>query len=256
MELKNASIVITGGAGGIGSFVSEQLVKEGAKVIIVDRGSTQSSIESVTYIRGDLSNSEGIGKVCRVLSRIEPDVLINLAGIQYFGELGKQTPEQIIFLYNVNLLAPVLLTQAVLASMKKKNHGQIVNIGSTFGSIHFAHFVSYSSSKAGLRAFSEALRRELAETKVGVSYIAPRAVKTPLNSPLILKLAKQINMKMDNPLYVARRIVAAIRKGEKEVYLGFPESLFVRINGLFPRFVDKALAKNDSVAKQLLILGG
>jgi len=256
MQLKDTNIVMTGGAGGIGSLVSKQLVEEGARVIIVDRGRTQSPSEDVTYIEGDLSNPEGIGKICGELSRIEPDILINLAGIQYFGELGKQTPEQIMSLYYVNLLAPALLTQSVLASMKKKNQGQIVNIGSTFGSIPFAHFVSYSSSKAGLRAFSEALRRELSETKVGVTYIAPRAVKTPLNGSLILKLAKQTKMKMDDPVYVSRRIVRAIRKGQKEVYLGFPESLFIRINGLFPRFIDKALAKNDSVARQLLALGG
>ena len=58
-------------------------------------------------------------------------------------------------------------------------------------------------------------------------------------------------MNMDNPDYTARKIVSAIRGSRKDVYIGFPESLFVRVNSLMPRMVDAALAKNDRKAKIL-----
>ena len=85
----------------------------------------------------------------------------------------------------VNLVAPAALCCACLPFMKRRNSGQIVNIGSIFGSIPLAHFAAYSSAKSGLRAFSEALRRELADTKIAVTYIAPRAVRTGMLTPEI-----------------------------------------------------------------------
>ena len=136
--------------------------------------------------------------------------------------------------------------------MKKRGDGQIVNIGSIFASINFAHFVTYSSSKAGVKAFSEALRRELKGSGVHVSYVAPRSIKTPLNSAKVLQMAKATKMNMDSPEFVANHIIEAIKHKKKDVYIGFPESLFVRINGLLPRMVDSALAKNDAIARTII----
>jgi short-subunit dehydrogenase len=141
----------------------------------------------------------------------------------------------------------------VLPAMKAQGQGRIVNVGSVFGSINFAHFVTYSSAKAGLRGFSQALRRELAGSGVGVTYIAPRAVRTPLNSSAVMAFAKVTGMNMDEPEVIARRIVEAIRVGRPEAYFGFPESLFVRINALFPGLVDRALFANDRKAAQLFV---
>jgi short-subunit dehydrogenase len=147
-----------------------------------------------------------------------------------------------------------MLTKAVLPAMRKRGSGHIVNIGSVFGSISFAHFVTYSSAKAGLRAFSEALRREVEGSHIAVTYIAPRAVKTGLSSGTVMEYAKLTSMNMDKPEYTARQIVKAIRARKKDVYIGFPESFFVRVNALMPRMVDAALAKNDRKAKTLFPL--
>jgi short-subunit dehydrogenase len=71
----------------------------------------------------------------------------------------------------------------MLPWLKAQPQAAIVNIGSAFGSIPFAGFAAYSAAKAGLRGFSQALRRELADTRVDVIHLAPRAIDTPLNSP-------------------------------------------------------------------------
>ena len=250
MNIKDKTIAITGGSGGIGALLSEKLLSEGAKVLVLDL--IEPKNKSCGFVKADLSNIEGIKAAGEELAGKNIDILINLAGIQYFGEMELEAPTHVQLLYNINLLAPVVLTQSVLPSMKEKKCGKIVNIGSTFGSINFAHFVTYSSSKAGLRGFSEALRRELKDSGVSVTYVAPRAVKTPLNTDLVLKLAKQINMNMDEPSLVADIIVRAIIKDKKDVFIGFPEKLFVRINAILPRVVDNALYKNDMLAKKLL----
>jgi short-subunit dehydrogenase len=145
----------------------------------------------------------------------------------------------------LNTLVPMQLTRQVVQYMIDQGKGQIVNVGSTFGSIAFAWFAAYSSSKFGLRGFSEALRRELADSGVGVTYVAPRGVKTKLNSTSIYRMADKVKMTMDEPTWVAQRIVKGIEKGRKDIYLGFPESLFVRVNALLPRLVDGALKKQN-----------
>lgn len=249
MRLKGKRVVITGGAGGLGSRISALMEKKGAKITIVDR-TTELSFEA-DLIKGDLSTQDGISAIASKLAALKPDILINLAGVQYFGPLEKQDADFIQLTYMINLVAPVLLTQAVLPAMRSRGSGQIVNIGSIFGSINFAHFATYSSAKAGLKGFSEAIRREVSGSGIGVTYIAPRAVKTPLNNSMVMRFAELTRMKMDDPDMVVRRIVKAIIANKKDVYLGFPENFFVRLNAILPRLVDGSLAANDKIARNL-----
>lgn len=249
MRLKGQRVFLTGGAGGIGQIVARNLLKAGVNLSVLDR--SDGLPYDAAFIKGDLSTVQGISAAGAAIAKCEPDILINLAGVQYFGPLESQSDESLELNYLVNLVAPALLTKAVLPGMKARGKGQIVNIGSVFGSIGFAHFVTYSSAKAGLRAFSEALRRELEGSPIAVTYIAPRAVKTGLSNGAVMDYAKITSMTMDKPEYTARKIVAAIRGRRKDVYIGFPESFFVRVNSLMPRIVDAAVAKNDRKAKAL-----
>jgi short-subunit dehydrogenase len=245
---RGKTILLTGGAGGLGSLISTQLMEEGAKVVVLDR---TAPANGAAFLKHDISTPEGIEAAAAAVARRDWDIVINLAGIQHFGPFERQTPEHLMASYLVNLIAPVRLTQAALPRMKAAGGGQIVNVGSIFGSINFAHFVTYSSAKAGLRGFSQALRRELSGKGVDVTYVAPRAVKTALNSPAVMEFAKLTQMNMDPPELIARRIVEAIRGRERDVYFGFPESLFVRINAIFPGLVDAALSANDRKAARL-----
>ena len=134
--------------------------------------------------------------------------------------------------------------------------GQIVNVGSIFGSINFAHFATYSSAKAGLRGFSQALRREVAGSGIDVTYVAPRAVNTALNTDTVKEFARLTGMNMDEPRAVAHRIVDVVADRRREAYFGFPEALFVRLNAIFPGLVDQALSSNDRKAARLFAPSG
>mgnify|MGYP006277445729 CR=1 FL=1 len=78
-----------------------------------------------------------------------------------------------------------------------------------------------------------------------MTYVAPRAVKTGFNSAKVLEFAKLTKMAMDEPDQVAARIVDAVAGHRPEIYLGFPEALFVRLNAILPGVVDRALAASD-----------
>jgi short-subunit dehydrogenase len=131
----------------------------------------------------------------------------------------------------------------VLPQMIERGHGRIVNVGSMFGSIGFPCFATYSASKFALRGFSQALRRELAGSGVGVTYISPRGVKTPFNPPMVHRMAELGMMHMDDPQWVAKKMVLAIAKQKEEAYIGFPENLFARINAVFPGLVNRAIIR-------------
>ena len=249
MPLKKKRVIMTGGSGGIGRLVATGFLQEGADLTVMSR--TDPDISQARHLIADLSTLDGIEAACLIVSHEEPDILVNLAGVQYFGPAEAQSLLDMSASYLINLVAPVALCNAALPKMKRRNTGRIVNIGSVFGSLPFAHFAVYSSAKAGLRAFSEALRRELVDTGVSVTYIAPRAVRTGLITPAVQQFAKITGMRIDDPITVSTRIIAAIKQHRKDVCIGLPERFYVRLNALLPRLVDRALSRNDRKAKGL-----
>lgn len=255
MNIRNANILLLGANGGIGSALAHELSQGGARLVLAGLGQ-----ESLEHLADELPNdAKGISaditqasqrqdlleQSLTYLGRI--DILINTAGILDFLPLCELSEERIELTLRLNTLSPILFIQSVLPSMTASGGGRIVNIGSIFGSIAFPYFSVYSASKFALRGFSEALRRELADSGVGVTYIAPRATRTALNDSRVLAMGEATGMNMDTPDKVARQIVRAVERDRDEAYLGQPESLFVRINGLLPRIVDRALRRQRRV---------
>lgn len=252
MVLAEKRIILTGGSGGLGQFVAADFVREGADLTVMSRTWDGNGNNQVRHFAVDLSTPEGLVEASTFVVLKEPDILINMAGVQYFGPTEGQSFEDMHRSYMVNLVAPAALCRACLQSMKYRKSGQIANVGSIFASIPSAHFAAYSSAKAGLRALSEALRRELVDTGVTVTYIAPRAVRTAMLTPEILSYAELTGMTIDPPEIISKKIVKAIKQRQKDVYIGFLEQIYVRLNGVLPRLVDAAVAGGDRKAKKLL----
>jgi len=248
MSLAEKRIILTGGSGGIGELTAAALMREGAEVAVMSRS---GSPQRARHLRADLATFDGIADACRIVAREEPDILVNMAGVQFFGPAETQSLEELSGGYNVNLVAPAALCQACLPAMRRRNSGQIVNIGSILGSIGCAHFASYSSAKAGLRAFSEALRRELVGTAISVTHVAPRAVRTRMVTRELDAYAKLVGMNIDLPGQVAARIVEAVKRRDKDVYIGLPERIFVGVNAMLPRLMDAFVAGRDRRARSL-----
>ena len=256
MELRDKNILLTGAAGGIGRQLAVRLAERGAHLALVDANEevlkeVGAAVPRSKIIVGDLSSSQGCLAIADAATEAlgQIDVLINLAGMMSFRCFEDEDLDVMERIIEVNLLGAMRLTRHVLPAMVERDQGRIINVGSVFGSIGFAYFTAYSASKFGLRGFSEALRRELYDSKIKVMYLAPRAVKTPLNTGRIMRMGKATKMNMDSPEVVVERVLKAIDNDRKEVYIGFPESLFVQINLRFPRLVDKALAAQNRIAR-------
>ena len=254
MNLESQRILITGASGGIGRELCVQLAQRKSQLCLLDRnrdGSERHGAElaklpaELLHLQADISRAEDrervVNKVTQAWGGI--DILINLAGVMDFSRFDEEDPGTIQRILQVNVEAPMQLTRCVLPQMIERGRGRIVNVGSMFGSIGFPCFAAYSASKFALRGFSEALRRETSGSGVGVTYVSPRAVKTAFNPPVVHRMAELGMMHMDEPRWVAQLIVRAIEREKDEAYLGFPESLFARINAVFPRLVSRSIIK-------------
>jgi len=253
MEIKSKKIVLTGGTGGIGKYLAELLCEEGGDILVVSRKGEDIAGRG-SGLKCDLSTDDGINNLCKKLSEEKVDILINLAGFLYFGHFEKQEASNLANILKVNLEAPMRLSQAVIPHMLEQKSGKIVNIGSVFGAICFPHFVTYSTTKAGLKGFSEALRREYMGKGISVSHIAPRAVETSLNGGIISELHKKTKTVHDDPQKVARIIFNAIKNDKENAIIGVPEAFFARFNSIFPSVIDKALIEKRDIAEKLINL--
>lgn len=257
MDLQDKRVVLTGAAGGMGSVLARLMSEKGAKLALVDANAEAveklaSELACSVAVAGDLSTRQGCEKIASEAAEKlgGVDVLINLAGIMSFTAFEDENDERIELLMHINLIAPMLLSRTLLPGMLAQNSGRIVNVGSMFGSIGFAYFAAYSASKFGLRGFSQALRRELADSGVGVTYLSPRAVKTAINTGPIMEMNVATKTNMDEPEAVAGMILEAIETEKNEAYFGFPESLFARINGILPSVIDSGTADQNRIARE------
>lgn len=254
LDLHSQRILLTGATGGIGRELAGALAARGARLGLLGR--TDASVASLGHlvttrkidaivIQADLTSAaarrDAVWRMEQAYGGL--DILVNLAGVLDFRFFDEADVDSISRILQVNVEAPMQMAREVLPAMLGRGSGRIVNVGSTFGSIGYPGFAAYSASKFALRGFSQALRRELHDTGVGVTYVAPRAVRTAFNPPAVHLMAERKMMRMDEPSWVADRIVRAIEHERSEAYLGFPESLFARLNGLLPSLVDGALKK-------------
>jgi short-subunit dehydrogenase len=204
-------------------------------------------------VAADLCSADGRARlleVCRDLGAI--DILINAAGMSEYALLEQQSAERIELMTTINLIVPMLLCQGLLPLLTARPEAAIVNMGSTFGSIGHPGFASYCASKFGLRGFTETLRRELADTNVRVFYLAPRATLTDMNSAAVVELNRELGNTMDEPRVVVDSLLQILtKKSGGDYFLGWPEKLFVRLNGLLPQLVDTALGKQLATIKRL-----
>ena len=127
----------------------------------------------------------------------------------------------------------------------------IVNLGSVFGAIGYPGNAVYSATKFGLRGIQRgACGANWDPGSIGVLYLAPRATRTPLNPPAVNELNAALGNQVDEPAFVAERVLEAIGGARGVVTFGWPERLFVKVNALLPRLVDGAIGSKLPVIQK------
>lgn len=243
-------MILTGATGGIGSALCAELIAAGARVVAVGRNPKTVGMLAARFPDGrvvpaiaDLATANGREHVAEIAGGMQPtpSVLVLGHAQSAFGLFEQQSDKAIESLVQTNLIGSMLLIRQLIPVLQGQGDATVVLIGSTFGSLAFPGFAAYSASKFALRGLAEALSREYADTGLRFQYLSPRATRTGFNSDAVDALNAELKTPVDAPADVARQLVAAIIRGRRRVQLGWPEKLFVRLNGLLPGLVDRSL---------------
>jgi 2-hydroxycyclohexanecarboxyl-CoA dehydrogenase len=191
MEMQGQTVIITGGASGIGKATAFLLAREGARVFVgdVDEAGGRAAVAegaaerlAIEYLPIDLTDTPSIeGFAAAVHQRVERvDGLVNGAGWDQIQPFLENPPEMWDRLIAINLMGAVRLTRDVLPPMVAARGGKIVNISSDAGRVGSTGETVYAAAKGGLIAFTKSLARELARYQINVNCVCPGPTDTPL----------------------------------------------------------------------------
>ena len=203
MKFEKANVLITGGASGIGKIMGRMALEKGAACLIIwdiNPQNITSAVNELSHygkVKGyivDVSDNklitEGYNKVVNECGAV--DILINCAGIITSNKTFDQmSSDEMTRTMNINTLAPMFVTRAMLPGMIRRNRGHICNIASAGGMLSNPKMSVYAASKWGAIGWSDSVRIELQEMKssVHVTTVAPYYINTGMfdgvKSPII-----------------------------------------------------------------------
>jgi NADP-dependent 3-hydroxy acid dehydrogenase YdfG len=225
--LEDRVALITGASSGIGKAAAMLFAESGCKVILVGRRQSRLAevVDEIQSHNGQaIQFAVDVTEERQVNSLVEKahgkwkklDILVNCAGIMLLNPVVDANPEEWRSMISVNLLGPMYLIHAVLPVMKSQGGGHIVNISSTAGRFASPNAAVYSATKFGIRAFSDALRKEVAHDNIRITVIEPGATDTEISEQLTNpQIKEQVNawtssIRQLDPADVARAILYAV----------------------------------------------
>ncbi len=212
MELKNSTILITGGTSGIGLEFVKQLTNEGANIIVTGRNSialkeTKNKFPHVHTFQSDVSNPKDIEQLYKDVTQQFPqlNIIINNAGLMRLIDLqdSRLDLENINREVATNLTGTIQMVHQFLPHLLKQKSAAIVNISSGIAFMAYSSAPIYSATKAGVRAYTQALRLQLEDTHVKVFEMIPPGVNTNLQNDWAVKPNPGMMMDVDKMVSVA-----------------------------------------------------
>lgn len=207
--------IVTGASSGIGLEICKKLNLENITVFGFGRDFGKINYTHPLFhpITCDLLKTTHLTEeIKRIRSEHEISILVNNAGVGYYGPHEEQNPTKIHEMITVNLEVPVLLSQLLLRDIKK-NAGYIFNISSVTATKSSPHGCAYAATKAGLASFSTSLFDETRKYGVKVINIMPDMTKTSLYRNANFDVAESLDTYLD-PLEVAECVMYILKQRE------------------------------------------
>ena len=197
-RVEGKSIIVTGGAKGIGRACCESLAREGAQIVLADideklglqaTEEIQKNGNNALFFRHDVTSESSWDELtaCATVEFGGVDVLVNNAGILLMKPLTETTLEEWNNVLNVNVTGTFLGTRAVFQTMRNKGGGSIINLSSIYGLVGAPQAAAYEASKGAVRLFSKGAATEYAEYGIRVNSVHPGVIDTPMAHHLLLE---------------------------------------------------------------------
>jgi short-subunit dehydrogenase len=241
MDLRGARTLVTGATGGLGAAIARACAARGAQVIVTGRReaplhvlATEVGAESVV---ADLANRDG---VARLIDRVdEVDVLVSNAALPGGGRIETFSLEEIDRVLEVNLRAPVVLSQHFASGMARRGRGHLVFVSSLAAAFPIPGLAIYNATKSALVSYGLSLRGELAPSGIGVSIVYPGPIRDA-GMWADTGLAPPVGLRTRSPHDVGAGVVRAVERNRAEVMVA---SLALRVGALLGRCVPAAVVK-------------
>ena len=202
--VKSKTVIVTGGASGIGSEICRAYLAEGSRVAVIDIKISPevmeeyveaSSANSALFFCGDITNEQFIKDTTKQIFERwgSADILVNNAGIMYKSPVEEIDLVQWRRAIEVNLTAPIICAKNVVPYMKKNKWGRIINMCSIFSYIGGETYSAYAAAKGGLLQLTKVWSNELAADGITVNAICPGWVDTPMLEGFIQRIAQVHN---------------------------------------------------------------
>jgi len=243
-------VVVTGGSSGIGRALVLELIRQGASVVALarrpdrlqDLGALIADEQRYRWLAGDVTRREDRAAALALAQREFGglDALVNNAGIGALGRFDAADEGRLRRIFEVNFFAAAEFTREALPLLRAGNMPIVVSIGSVLGHRAVPEKSEYCASKFALHGLSDALRIELAPLGIDVLLVSPSTTQSEFFESAGAKQTRGRGMPAET---VARRTVAAMRAGRREIILSAGGNLLVWLDRLCPPLADWLIAR-------------
>jgi uncharacterized oxidoreductase len=248
MDLKNNTVLITGGTSGFGYEFASKLLDLGNTVIITGRNQakldqTKKNLPKVHTFQSDVSDAKAIEELYNQVIKQFPalNILINNAG--EMRKINLHDPsidlQDITREIDINLSGPIRMTQQFLPHLKAQKTAAIVNVTSGLALIPFPIAPIYGATKSGLRSYTKSLRVQLKKTNIKVFDLVAPAAKTPLSDKFQGDVDPKSLMEVDKLVAVALK---GLENNKLDIYPGLANVIRI-VSRIAPNFLLKQLSK-------------
>jgi len=247
MRIEGKVVLITGASEGIGAACVNAFRRRGARIALTAR--SKKKLDSNTgpddlAVAADLTVADDRREIVkRTLDHFgRIDILVNNAGIGLYAPSWKAPMETTRQMFELNLFAPVEMTQLVVPGMRAQRSGTIVNVGSIAGKITLPWLTLYSASKHAIGSFTDGLRMELKQDGIHAMTVCPGYVNTGFQShvlegtaPASLQNSRRFAITADE---CAKAIVKGVERDARTVMTPWIGWLLIAAQRLFPAMID------------------
>lgn len=235
MQIQNKVVIVTGASAGIGQATARLLSCNGAKVALVARSKSKlkalsKELPESLVVPADMTRAVEIRQMIDAVNDHygKVDILINNAGRGYDAPVENIRLKNFRYIFELDVVGPVIAMQKVIPIMRKQKGGLIVNVSSGTALMYLPNMGPYSSLKRAIAAISLTAREELKEDGILVSVVYPYITLTDFEENTIKDLEEESDWggddhdgpfhPPDSPEHIAQKVLEGIQSGEAEIY--------------------------------------